>query len=584
MRAAWRMLRVCLIAALVLGSSLSAQWTDASALGPATSAAPMQMGDNARLSIHRGTGKVRFVGMEPERAVGQSLSASATRTPEQAARGFLTEHGSPFGLTDQAQELTVQRQTVAGRGRTFVKFQQEHRGIPVFGGELIVQVGANDHIVSANGEILPDIELDVQPQVRGGQAAQIGREAVAKWHGVEAGSLAVSEPSLWIYNPVLVGSDTGPTRLVWRVEVSSVDLLPIRELVLVDARRGSIALHFNQVHTFRNRETYDAGSSAALPGTLVCDEANPTCAGGIADAVAAHIYAGHTYDFYSTYHSRDSIDGSGLPLKSTVRYCPSATECPYANAFWNGVQMVYGAGYSAADDVVAHELTHGVTQYESGLYYYYQSGAINESFSDLWGEFVDLTNNAGNDSESVRWFMGEDIPGINGIRYMKNPSMAPFYDPDRMTSAYYVTGATDSGGVHANSGVNNKAVYLMTDGGTFNGYTISPLGISKVAAIYYEVQSNMLASGSDYADLYDMLYQGCLNLVGSGGITAADCNEVRDAANAVEMNQLPAGDINTDAPICPAGQEASSVFFDDLEAGPGNLDLWSERCCQSLAL
>ena len=104
---------------------------------------------------------------------------------------------------------------------------------------------------------------------------------------------------------------------------------------------------------------------------------------------------------------------------------------------------------------------------------------------------------------------------------MANPPA--FGDPDRMTSANYYTGSGDNGGVHYNSGINNKAVYLMTDGGTFNGKTVSPLGIAKVADIYYEVQSNMFVSGSDYADLYDLLYQACLNLVGSEGITPADC-------------------------------------------------------------
>ncbi|WP_343424179.1 hypothetical protein [Candidatus Amarolinea dominans] len=102
-----------------------------------------------------------------------------------------------------------------------------------------------------------------------------------------------------------------------------------------------------------------------------------------AHAVAAHRYAGDTYNFYFNNHNRDSMDGAGMTLKSTVHY-----RSGYQNAFWNGSQMVYGDGYGfpLADDVVAHELTHGVTEHESDLFYYYQSGAINESFSDLWGE------------------------------------------------------------------------------------------------------------------------------------------------------------------------------------------------------
>src|SRR3990172_13390344 len=134
-------------------------------------------------------------------------------------------------------------------------------------------------------------------------------------------------------------------------------------------------------------------------------------------------------------------------------------------------------GFPMADDVVGHELTHGVTQYESNLFYYYQSGAINESFSDLWGEFIDLTNLTGSDGPSDRWLMGEDVTNYGAIRDMENPPA--FGDPDRMLSANYYKGAGDRGGVHINSGVNNKAVFLMTDGGTFNGYTVGALGIDK---------------------------------------------------------------------------------------------------------
>src|SRR5258706_1122332 len=122
-----------------------------------------------------------------------------------------------------------------------------------------------------------------------------------------------------------------------------------------------------------------------------------------------------------------------MSLISTVRYCDQNFPCPFQNAFWNGTQMAYGAGFSAADDVVAHELTHGVTQFTSHLLSYYQSGAINESLSDIWGEFVDQTNGSGTDTAAVKWLLGEDIPGTpGGIRNMANPPA--FGDPDKMTS------------------------------------------------------------------------------------------------------------------------------------------------------
>ena len=167
--------------------------------------------------------------------------------------------------------------------------------------------------------------------------------------------------------------------------------------------------------------------------------------------------------------------------------------------------------------------------------------------------------------------MGEDLPPPYGaIRNMSNPGA--FGDPDRMTSPFYSFGgsANDSGGVHTNSGVNNKAASLMVDGGSFNGQTVTGLGGTKVAKIYYEVQTHLLTSGSDYGDLYDALYQGCNNLIGTASITAGDCQQVRNATTAVEMNLEPAAGFSPDAALCAAGQPASTLLLDNLEGGMGN--------------
>jgi Zn-dependent metalloprotease len=530
---------------------------------------------------HAATGKVRFIGTDGLHPIQPSIALAPQASPETAARQFLAEHGPLFGLKDQARELTVLRERAGELGGAMVRFQQVYQGVPVFGGELIVQTDAARNVVSASGEVLPDIALAVTPAVSAEAARQAVLSAIAKWQGVEAGGLSVSEPEVWIYNPALVEPWSGPTRLVWRMEVSAVDLTPIRELVLVDAQRGSIALHFNQIDTAKNRVIYDNNNddSLGLPGNGP-ERIEGGAASGIADVNNAYDYAGDTYDFYFNTHARDSLDGAGMTLTSTTRYCDPAFPCPYQNAFWNGVQMVYGEGFASADDVVGHELTHGVTEFESGLLYYYQSGAINESFSDVWGEFVDLTNTGGNDTAGVRWKMGEDVPGYpNGFRNMQDPTL--FGDPDKMTSPNYYTTTCgnagsdcDNGGVHINSGVNNKAVYLLVDGGSFNGQTVSALGITKTATIYYAVQTGLLTSGADYADLYDALYQACTNLVGTAGITSGDCQEVRDAANAVEMNLQPISGYNPEADLCPPGQTITGtvLFEDDFESGTGN---WS---------
>jgi len=549
-----------LAALLLLASSpLSAVSSDAA---PLTEQALIAQG--AQLARHRQTNRVNFLGT----AAGQALAIpakGAAASPADGAMAALQAYGSLFGLGDPLAEMAVRGITSAGGDRSVVRYQQTYRGIPVLGGELNVNLQGSNRLLSINGEVSPSLALPTKPAITAQQAGETALSAVAKWHRTATDRLAVSLPELAVYDPQLLGPGTAPASLVWRMEVTSTELSPIRELVLVDAQRGHVSLHFNQIDTVKSRATYTSGETPTLPGTLVCTETAP-CVVGDADAVDAHRFAGDTYDFYSTRHGRDGIDDAGSTIISSVHWTDGGS-CP--NAFWNGTQMVYCSGL-VVDDVVAHELTHGVTDNTSGLFYYYQSGAISESLSDLWGEFVDLTNGSGTDDAASRWLMGEDAIILGGaIRSMSDPTL--YGDPDKMSSANYWTSSADNGGVHINSGINNKAVYLMVDGDTFNGTTVTGIGIDKVAKIYYEAQTNLLTSGSDYLDLYNALYQGCQNLLGTAGITAADCNRVRAATQAVEMDQEPSVGFNPEAALCPAGETvASTLFSDDLENGLGN--------------
>ncbi|NJM39888.1 MAG: hypothetical protein HC853_03480 [Anaerolineae bacterium] len=366
------------------------------------------------------------------------------------------------------------------------------------------------------------------------------------------------------------------TQLVWRINVIGGDDGDIRELVLVDAHTGHVALAFNQVAHAKKRVIFDKNNNGnpTLPGAApVRNEGQgPT---GIADVDAAYDLSGLTYDYFKNNFNRDSIDGKGLALTSTVRYCPStaADDCPFQNAFWNGKQMVYGQGYATADDVVAHELTHGVTDYESKLYYFGQSGAINEALSDIFGEFMDLTTPRGNDAAAVRWLMGEDLP-IGALRDGQdpgNPPPGPDPDnpntpgPDKMSSTNYWCRPGDNSGVHINSTIAFKAAYLMTDGDTFNGQTVTGLGIPKAGRIWYEVATNLLSSASQYDDLYNAVQRACSNLIGQSGITAADCGEVKKALDAVEMGQAQPLCPVVEAPICPANFAPKPIFADSME-------------------
>jgi len=543
---------------------------------PAAASPPAQEGD-LRIGTSFETGKVTFIGANrasPFTLSGRSLEGFAA---EEAGVAYIENFAEAIGLSDPTSELRLSRESRRNEGgRGTVRYQQVFRGVPVLAGELIVNTDDQARLLSISGEVSPDLSLSVDPEIDAEAARENALAAVAKWYGLDPGDLTASDPELWIYDERLLLPGSRPAELVWRTDVTGNERIDLNELVLVSARTGGISLQFNQIDAAKNRETYTASNGTTLPGTLVCNESNPTCSGGDSHAVAAHTYAGDTYDFYFTHHGRDGINNAGMTIRSTVHY-----RTGYANAFWNGSQMVYGDayGFPLADDVVAHELTHGVTDYESDLFYYYQSGAINESFSDIWGEYVDLMNGAGDDSAGVKWLMGEDVSGLGALRDMESPPA--FGDPDRMSSGNYYLGTGDNGGVHINSGINNKAAFLMTDGGSFNGYSVTGLGIDKVAAIYYDVQTRMLTSGSDYGDLYNALYQSCLDLVaGSEGITFDDCSEVRGAADAVEMDEEPATGFSPDAAICPAGMDPGNLFYDNIESGLGG---WTAAAIEGIS-
>ena len=519
---------------------------------------------NVKVSYHAGTKQVRFLAAPPSASLPQPFSLRPDVLPEHAATSFLGVYSRLFGLADPSRELQLNRVRELPEGRSVVKFKQVHNDIPVIAGELIVNMDRAKNIKSVSGEISPLIALDTTPSFDLQRAERKALLTVAKKYRASEEHLEVLSSELSIYNPVLLGHQMNRNFLVWKVVIKSAKI-PIKEFMLIDAKTGMTLLSFNQLDAALYREIYDNQNDpwADLPGygpvRIEGDDVDPL---DHPDVNYAYDYLGDTYNFYSLFHGRDSIDNAGMDMIATVRYCDPSYSCPYKNAYWDGTQMVFGKGFAAADDVVGHELTHGVTERESGLFYYMQSGAINESFSDIWGEFIDQGNGRGNDNPDKKWLIGEDLPGSVGvIRNMKNP---PAYsDPDSMFSSCYYCKGGDNGGVHINSGVNNKAAYLMTDGGTFNGYTINPLGIEKVAKIYYEVQTNLLTSGADYQDLADALYQACGNLIGSDGIEASDCDEVRKAVNAVHMHALPDKCKNIDVPLCNAGVPLEPFLFED---------------------
>ena len=560
-----------LFAAVLASLGALALASPALAASDKAAALKRELGPSVKVAGHAETGQVRFVGAAPGHAIPSGAAPGASA--REAARSFLSAHGAAFGVRDQARDLRVEASKTFRGGRSSVRFQQLLDGVPVLGGELVVNLDADRDVLAASGELLPGSVARL-PRVTADAARAEALAAVAKARKVSKARLTGSAPSLAVYDARLLGGP-GPqgATLAWRLDVTGDSGLAIDDLVLIDAQRGNVAVRIQQIEEAKNRSVCDSNSTAAQLNCTAPVRVEGGPASGVADVNFAYDYAGDTYDFFFNRLGRDSLDGAGLSLKSTVRYCPSPTQCPFQNAFWNGQQMVYGAGFAAADDVVGHELTHGVTDFSAHLFYYFQSGAINESLSDVFGEFIDQTNGEGTDTPDVKWRLGEDIPGIGAGRDMEDPTTQGH--PDRMASDLYFADPNflDNGGVHINSGVNNKAAFLMTDGGTHNGRTVSALGIPKVAQIYYDVQTQFLTSGSDYKDLGSALGQACDDLVGTtpsgaaSAISAADCTEVRDAVAATEMGVDPPKAPAPEAPAaaCPSGQVRTDLFRDDME-------------------
>lgn len=247
-------------------------------------------------------------------------------------------------------------------------------------------------------------------------------------------------------------------------------LQPLRAARLtfsIDGSRGLVV----EVGDGPNRTIADARNTETLPGTVIRTE------GGKAtdDEAATEAYdgLGATFALYSEVYGRNSIDGAGLPLDATVHYGDK-----YDNAFWNGERMVFGDGdgeiferFTASLSVIGHELTHGVTQYTAALEYANQSGALNESISDVFGALVEQYS-LGQSTAEATWLIGAGLftPEVQGdaLRSLKAPGTA--YDDDVLgkdpqPDNYddYVKTDDDDGGVHLNSGIPNKAFYLVAD-------------------------------------------------------------------------------------------------------------------------
>ena len=489
---------------------------------------------------------------------------------QRSARSYLERYGELMnldGTTSVAGALHTHRSVDGGH---VARATQEIDGVPVFAGQVVLSLDAKDRLLSLGGETAEPTAIP-DPVVSEAKARRTAVAVTAAAHRTSGSRLSAASAGRWVYDPSLVGEPTAAgVRPVWRFEVTGPG---VRDLVLVETRRGGVALRVDELAELtrrvcdRRNQAVSSTVGACTPALAVRGET--TGATGQAQVDAAFTNVGRASDLYASV-GRDLGETIGVgatgskAIEAWARWCTLGEKCPMDNAFWDGSRMVFGDGYAGAADVVGHELTHGVIDRTSALLYLHQSGAINESLADVMGELVDQRNHdAGEDDSS--WLLGEDLPG-GALRSMSDPT--GFGQPDRMTSSLFGAGDIyeDNGDVHLNSGVGNKTAYLVAQ-----AIDAGNPSRAKTATLYEEVIGR-LTSGAEYDDLGRTLIATCdqLAATGTAGFSAADCTGVRAAVSTTELLHQPsvAGAAAPEASdACPTGQVKVRLFHDDDGSG-----------------
>lgn len=449
---------------------------------------------------------------------------------ELEGKRFLSENSELFGLKDANNELLLNSTFTDELNMTHVKYDQSLNGIRIFPSQVIVHFNNDGSVESVNGNYIPTPLINTVPETDAQTAISNAKRLINYKTDKEESSLIIFRSGLKLtlaYEVRLPGSYYPEMKVFINAKDGSVikkddglrydgpvtgtgiglkgttrsihTYLSGGTYYLIDA---TLPMYVPPVNNFTGViNTYNAKNDTAGDGygkaTLVTDPNNDNNfndSTSLRAAVDAHYWTEKVYNFYKSHFGRNSFDDKGSTLTSIVHY-----KYKFQNAFWNGAGMTYGDGdgvdladFASSLDVIAHEITHGVTQYTSQLVYELQPGAINEHMSDVVGVLADSSN----------WLMGEDVltPAIPGdaIRNMQDPhnGYSPgdiLWQPANMSE--YVTlpdnEANDWGGVHINSGIPNKAFYNVA----------SVIGRYKAGKIWYRAETTYLNSNSQFSEL-----------------------------------------------------------------------------------
>lgn len=473
-------------------------------------------------------------------------------------------------------------------GRRIERVDQFHRGVRVFGADVARQV-ARGQVISMLGTLYDDIAVDPQPVI----AEPAARRVVEARSGVRLGPGRAGEL-------VILPRDSGDYSLTWRIRAATgadlreyfVDahsgaiVFDYSDLqtqsavgratgVLGDSRKISVtrfggaftlsdALRPPSIRTYDMKgdpfRTMDVVNRVATlaQADLGSDPDNTWQDGAMTDA---HIYSGYTYDYYFKRFNRRGLDDANRRMQSVVHpvrrsdFSLHADNFPlfFNNAvyFGDGL-MAYGVGLpagvtsngrtwdhtSGAIDIVAHEITHGITEFTSDLIYMNESGALNESFSDIMGtgvEFFFMPPGAG--VLQADYLVAEDVVrgSTNGIRSMATPHI--YGHPDHYSIRF--TGTTDSGGVHTNSSISNHAFYLAIEGGVnrVSGLAVQGVGGTnrlQIETVFYRAFTQLLPSNATFAMARSATLQAARDLFGAGSPAE---RAIAEAWNAVGVTE-----------------------------------------------
>jgi len=346
----------------VVGSSLAAGFLHAQ---------PIVQNDQLEIRRSRVTGLASFVRAKDG---GGILVDAAQAAAAPGPSDFLRVKGRLFGVTDPAQQLVQDQVTGDDIGYTHTSYRQVHAGVPVFGGVLRVHQDRTGAIRSANGDFFP-----IPVGLNTVSALNPNAAVAAANRRLNLNAPTVEQNDLVIVDPGWYGDPPAGVHLAYQLILSD-QAAGLREAFFVDAQTGKILDQWNLRETAKNRSVFDD-----VLNVVVRSEGGP--ATGDPEADGAYDWSGDLYDYLFRAYNRNSINGSGGILSSTVHLIDSS--CP--NAF-GGTGGTFFCNGIVTDDIVAHEFGHGLTGFTANLIYQNQPGQLNESFSDVIGEIVDLLN------------------------------------------------------------------------------------------------------------------------------------------------------------------------------------------------